>query len=135
MALAMGSIPQLGTLLNCDALLVYTEVSEAFKKRDEIKAILADHLLTGTSEKWLDILQKADIWCADVMDWDNLMKHEGFTSLDMLQSVTMSDGFSYRTTRSPIRIDGELLTSPKGSPKLGEDNAAIINELIKGNNA
>ena len=130
MALAMGSIPQLGTLLGCNALLAYTEVSEAFHKRDEIKAILAAHLQTGTSEQWLDILQKADIWCADVMDWDNLTKHEGFTSLDMLQNVTMSDGFSYRTTRSPIRIDGELLTSPKGSPKLGEDNKAIINELI-----
>lgn len=130
-ALAMGSIPQLGTLLACDAMLVYTDVAEVFHKRDEIKAILADHLLSGTSEKWLDILQKADIWCADVMDWDNLMQHEGFTSLDMLQNVTMIDGFSYQTTRSPIRIDGEIFTSPKGSPKLGEDNEAIINQLIK----
>jgi CoA:oxalate CoA-transferase len=129
-ALAMGSIPQLGALLNCDALLAYTDVAEAFHKRDEIKAILAGHLLSGTSEKWLDILQKADIWCADVMDWDNLMQHEGFTSLNMLQNVTMSDGFNYRTTRSPIRIDGEIFTSPKGSPKLGEDNEDIINQLI-----
>ncbi|RKR84369.1 crotonobetainyl-CoA:carnitine CoA-transferase CaiB-like acyl-CoA transferase [Mucilaginibacter gracilis] len=130
MALAMGSIPQLGTLLGCDALLPYTDVAEAFHKRDEIKAILAGHLLSGTSQKWLDILQKADIWCAEVLSWDKLMAHEGFTTLDMLQQVTMSDGFNYRTTRSPIRIDGELLTSPKGSPKLGEDNQTIIQQLI-----
>ncbi|MEO6521948.1 MAG: CaiB/BaiF CoA-transferase family protein [Mucilaginibacter sp.] len=130
MALAMGSIPQLGTLLGCEAMLVYTDVSEAFHKRDEIKAILANHLLTNTTDHWLDILQKADIWCADVLTWDKLMQHEGFTSLDMLQNVIMSDGFKYQTTRSPIRIDGELFTSPKGSPKLGEDNATIINQLI-----
>jgi CoA:oxalate CoA-transferase len=130
MALAMGSIPQLGTLLSCNAMLAYTDVSQAFHKRDEIKAILANHLLTNTTEHWLDILQKADIWCADVLSWDKLMQHEGFTSLDMLQNVSMSDGFQYQTTRSPIRIDGEIFTSTKGSPKLGEDNTAIINQLI-----
>lgn len=129
MALAMGSIPQLGSLLGCDALLSYTEVAQAFHLRDEIKAILAAHLLTGTTEKWLDILQQADIWCADVLTWDKLMQHDGFKALDMIQEVSMSDGFKYRTTRCPIRIDGELLISPKGSPKLGQDNADIINHL------
>ncbi|EHQ30595.1 CaiB/BaiF CoA transferase family protein [Mucilaginibacter paludis] len=129
-ALAMGSIPQLGTLLGCDPLLVYTDVASAFHLRDEIKAILANHLLTGTTEQWLGILQKADIWCADVLTWDTLMQHDGFKALNMLQQVEMSDGFTYRTTRCPISIDGELLTSAKGSPKLGEDNAAIINDLI-----
>jgi len=129
-ALAMGSIPQLGTLLGCDALLVYTDVAEAFNKRDEIKAILAAHLLKGTNEQWLGILQAADIWCAEVLAWDQLMQQEGFKVLDMLQEVDMSDGFKYQTTRSPIRIDGEVLKSSKGSPKLGEDNEHIISQLI-----
>ena len=130
MALAMGSIPQLGTLLGCNELLKYKDVAEAFDKRDEIKAILAAHLLTNTNAYWLDILQKADIWCAEVLTWDELMQNEGFKVLDMIQEVTMSDDFKYRTTRSPIRIDGELLTSAKGSPKLGEDNQQIITELL-----
>jgi CoA:oxalate CoA-transferase len=130
MALAMGSIPQLGKLLGCDALLVYTDGAETFDKRDEIKAILATHLLTSTNEHWLDILQKADIWCAEVLTWDKLMEQEGFKVLNMLQEVKMSDGYKYKTTRSPITIDGELLTSPKGSPKLGEDNEQIISQLI-----
>jgi CoA:oxalate CoA-transferase len=130
MALAMGSIPQLGGLLGCDTLLAYADIAEAFNKRDEIKAILAEHLLTNTNEYWLNILQKADIWCAEVLNWDQLMQHEGFKVLDILQEVQMSDGYKYRTTRSPITIDGEIFTSPKGSPKLGEDNDTITTELI-----
>lgn len=130
MALAMGSIPQLGSLLSCDALLAYTDVAEAFHKRDEIKAILAAHLLTNTTGHWLGILLKADIWCAEVLSWDKLMQEEGFKVLDMIQEVALSDGYTYRTTRSPITIDGELFTSSKGSPKLGEDNATITNQLI-----
>jgi crotonobetainyl-CoA:carnitine CoA-transferase CaiB-like acyl-CoA transferase len=106
-------------------------VASAFHLRDEIKAILAAHLQTNTTEHWLEILQKADIWCAEVMNWDTLMQNEGFKVLDMIQEVSMNDGFKYRTTRSPIRIDGELLKSAKGSPKLGQDNEAIINELTK----
>jgi CoA:oxalate CoA-transferase len=131
MALAMGSIPQLGTLLSCNALLVYTDVAQAFHQRDEIKAILASHLQTNTTEHWLQILQAADIWCAEVMNWDTLMQHDGFKVLDMIQEVQMSDGFKYRTTRSPIRMDGALFTSTKGSPKLGHDNDKIITELSK----
>lgn len=129
MALAMGSIPQLGELLNCEPLLAYIDAGEAFHKRDEIKAKLATHLLTNTTAYWLDILQKADIWCAEVLTWYKLMQNEGFKVLDMIQEVTMTDGFKYRTTRSPIRIDGELLTSPKGSPKLGQDNEAILKQF------
>lgn len=130
LALAMGSITQLGELLQCTPLLAYTEVASAFILRDEIKAILAEHLRTNTTGYWLEILQKADIWCAEVLSWDKLMQEEGFRVLDMIQEVTMNDGYTYKTTRSPIRIDGELLTSAKGSPKLGEDNDKITAQLI-----
>jgi CoA:oxalate CoA-transferase len=129
MALAMGSIPQLGSLLSCKPLLAYTDLGDAFHLRDEIKAHLAQHLLPDTTEHWLNILQQADIWCADVLTWDNLMQTEGFKVLDMIQEVTMEDGFKYRTTRYPIRIDGELFTAAKGSPKLGQDNQTILNQL------
>lgn len=130
LALAMGSIPGLGKLLNCEDLLKYTDIIDAFDKRDEIKAILATHLLLATTEKWLSILEPADIWCADVLNWQELMEHDGFKVLNMIQEVEMLDGYKYKTTRCPIRIDGELLTSSKGSPKLGQDNQNIIKELI-----
>jgi crotonobetainyl-CoA:carnitine CoA-transferase CaiB-like acyl-CoA transferase len=51
----------------------------------------------------------------------------------MLQEVEMNDGYRYRTTRCPIRMDGELLLSGKGSPKLGQDNERIINQFINVN--
>jgi len=133
LSLAMGSIPVLGKLLGCAKLLDYTDVMEAYSKRDEIKDILAEHLLTGSTAHWLSILEPADIWCAEVFNWDTLMAHDGFKSLNMLQEVEMADGYQYQTTRCPIRIDGELLTSAKGSPKLGQDNHQIkefINQNI-----
>ena len=130
LALAMGAIPMIGDLIGCDDLLKYTEKESWFTQRDEIKKILADHLSTDTTEKWLSILEPADIWCANIMDWDTLFAQDGFKALQMIQKVTMGDGFSYETTRCPIKIDGELLTSPLGSPALGEHTESILNELI-----
>lgn len=129
-ALAMGSIPVLAVLLDCKEMEVFGHPMQAFDQRDEIKKILAAHLRTRTTESWLSILEPADIWCSDVLNWKQLMEHEGFKSLNMLQEVSMTDGYQYQTTRCPIRIDGELLVSSKGSPKLGQDNESIINQFV-----
>lgn len=129
-ALAMGSIPVLARLLECTAMECFTDPAEAFDKRDEIKAILADHLLTRTTESWLAVLEPADIWCSDVLNWKQLMEHDGFKALNMIQEVEMTDGYRYQTTRCPIRIDGELMVSTKGSPKLGQDNEKIMSQFI-----
>lgn len=129
LALAMGSIPVLAELLQCDALLQFPQ--NKFELRDEIKNILANHLLTQNTDFWLNILEPADIWCAKVLNYQELFAEEGFKVLDFTQKVEMLDGYSYQTTRCPIKIDGEYFTSTKGSPKLGQDNERIIKEFIE----
>jgi CoA:oxalate CoA-transferase len=129
-ALAMGRVPQLGELLGCLPLLDYQDPATWFTERDRIKAVLAGHLETGTTTHWLSILEPADIWCADVLDWRRLFQHDGFKVLGMVQRVRRGNGTTYQTTRCPIRIDGQGLYSEKGSPDLGEDTDRITRELI-----
>lgn len=129
LALAMGSIPHLGNLLSCDGLKEFSDGEQAFVQRDAIKNILAEHLATADTAHWLVILEAADIWCADVLSWDRLLAHDGFKALDMIQQVSMGDGFGYGTTRCAIRIDGAPIFSERGSPKLGEHNQKIMEEL------
>jgi CoA:oxalate CoA-transferase len=130
LALAMGSVLQLGELLGCEALLDYQDPATWFTERDRIKAILASHLETRTTAHWFSVLEPADIWCADVLDWKRLLQHDGFKVLGMLQTVRRRSGTVYQTTRCPIRIDGQRLYSEKGSPDLGEDTDRITTELM-----
>lgn len=130
LAIAMASIPKLGELLSCNALLDYPEPASWFEQRDEIKAILAEHLACRPTADWLAVLEPADIWCADVLDWRRLRAHEGYDVLAMEQTVRKGDGFEYRTTRCPIRINGEKLYSDRGSPDIGEHNEAIREEFF-----
>ncbi|HRO45733.1 CaiB/BaiF CoA-transferase family protein [Agriterribacter sp.] len=127
-ALAMGSIPLLGQLLQCDLLCSYDQPSEWFNKRDEIKLILKDHLLTKSTKEWLHVLEPADIWCSDVFDYNTLLKSEGYTVLDMEQQV-FSGNKKIKTTRCPVRVDGKVLKSAKGAPALGEHTLAIEKEF------
>ena len=129
LALAMGSIPALGKLLRCPALLPYADRESWFTQRDEIKAILAEHLQARTTAEWLSILEPADVWCADVFTWSRLLDHEGFKVLKMTQEVRLPSGAAFMTTRCPIRIDGTILTSATGSPRVGDHTAAITQEF------
>ncbi len=129
LALAMISIPQLGALIGCQALVTYNDPKRWFGERDEIKAILAEHLREKTTDAWLAILEPADVWCADVFTWPRLRAHAGFQTLGMTQVVSRANGASLETTRCPIRIDGQLLTSARGAPGVGEDTTTIRVEL------
>ena len=124
-ALAMTNISVLASLLNCEPLKQFSSSAEWFRKRDEIKRILADHLIDGTSAAWLHILENADVWCAPVFDYERLVKEEGYRILQMEITVKTSRGVSVKTTRCPFRIDGNFLVSERGAPALGEHNNTI----------
>jgi CoA:oxalate CoA-transferase len=129
LALAMGSVTQLGELLECAPLLAYGDPQTWFTQRDEIKEHLAQHLRARPTADWLSRLETADYWCADVLTWPRLIEHEAFQVLRMTQTVRRPNGATLETTRCPIRIDGARLTSPLGAPQVGEHNQEIAREF------
>ena len=129
LALAMGSVVQLGTLLECPALAAYTDPQTWFTARDEIKRTLAAHLASRSTSDWLSRLEPAGYWCADVLTWPELMSREAFQVLDMVQEVRCRGGSMLRTTRCPIRIDGEVFKSAMPAPVVGEHTVRILEEF------
>lgn len=128
-AIAMTPLGKLRDLLGLAALDAYADPKSWFSHRDAIKRILAGHLATQPAAHWLAILEPADIWCARVLTWPELMENEGFKVLDMLQTVTRDDGVSILTTRMPLRIDGKRPQTRRAAPKIGEQSAAIRAEF------
>ena len=128
-AIAMTPLPQLGGLLNLDSIKNLHDQKEWFTKRDEIKKNIGDWIEKETTEHWLSILEPADIWCAKVLDWETMVKHDGFKILDMVQRIQRDDGLNIETLRCPIKIDGEIFKSSKAAPKIGNDNNNIKKEF------
>jgi len=129
LALAMGSVTRLGELLGCSQLAEYADPQSWFERRDDIKRILAEHLRMKTTAHWLAILEPADVWCSDVLTWQRLVEHPAFKALDMVQEVHSRDGSVLRTTRCPIRIDGEIYKNASGAPRVGQHTDDISREF------
>jgi crotonobetainyl-CoA:carnitine CoA-transferase CaiB-like acyl-CoA transferase len=130
LAVAMTPLDRVRDLLELPALTPYVDDRKSwFTARDEIKRLIAERLATKTTAEWLELLEPADLWCAKVLEWPELLDSEGFKALDMLQTVNRDDGVSILTTRSPLRIDGVRSRTTRAAPLIGEQSASIRKEF------
>jgi crotonobetainyl-CoA:carnitine CoA-transferase CaiB-like acyl-CoA transferase len=130
LALAMTpSLERLASLLGLAGLeRWFNDPRQAMRDRDAIKSVIAAGVRAKGTAHWLALLQPADIWCAEVLDWPGLMASDAFRRLKMVQHISGPTA-SLDTLRGPLRIDGETLTSPRAAPDLGQDRETIIQEF------
>ncbi|MBX6320419.1 MAG: CoA transferase [Rhodospirillaceae bacterium] len=130
LAVAMTPLHRLQELLGMPELAPFAADPRAgFTRRDEIKRLIAARLARQTTDHWLSILEPADIWCAKVLQWPEMLASDGFRALDMLQRVTREDGVGIDTTRVPLRFDGERPRTSRAAPRIGAHTAAIKAEF------
>ncbi len=126
LAIAMAPVDRLGDLVGCPELAQMRDPASWWSDRARIERLLAAALGRRTTDAWLETLDAADVWCAPVLTLEQLLEHPGFAAIEMTQQVERpprvagEQGVSLTTTRSPIRIDGEVLTSRRAAPRLGE---------------
>jgi len=131
LAIAMNPVDKIGRLLGLSELEAMADPQLWWDRQEEIEEILAERLSTATTQEWLDVLDAEDVWCAPVLTLEQLVAHDGFASLDMVQTISRdgAPGTTLRTTRSPLRVDGRTLTSSTPSPRLGEHTEAVRAEF------
>jgi len=131
--LAIAMVPdlkKLTALMQCPGLEPFFDDSDALlRQRDAIKGVLDTHIRTRTTAAWLKILQPADIWCSEVLDWPTLMGTPAFAQLDLVQALSRADAPLLNSLRNPLRLDGATLKSDRAAPTLGADTQTICTEF------
>jgi crotonobetainyl-CoA:carnitine CoA-transferase CaiB-like acyl-CoA transferase len=132
LAIAMTpSLQRLAELMQIEGLAgYYNDPKAAMAQRDAIKAIIAASVKQRSTGDWLAILQPADIWCSEVLDWPSLLENEAFKTLDFHQLIRRSDDITLNALRPPIRINGQTLKSDRAAPMLGEHSHAVFSDLL-----
>lgn len=132
LALAMMPLAELAQSLDLPALQSYAQTpGSEFSQRDDIRRLIAAHTRQRTTAQWLDVLRPADVWCAEVLDWPALLSQQAFQELGMLQQVRSADGTTLRTTRSPLRFDGQRLgASMAAAPAIGQHTQDVMAEFL-----
>ena len=128
-SISMTPVPKLGELLKLESIQQYTDQATWFTKRDEIKKLIGDLIVTNTTQNWLDILEPAGVWCSEVLEWDKMIEHEGFKVIDMLQRIKRFDGLDIETLRCPIRFNNEVYKSEIAAPLIGQHTEQISKEF------
>ncbi|GAA5204700.1 CaiB/BaiF CoA-transferase family protein [Microbacterium jejuense] len=133
LSIAMNPVPLLGELLQLPELVALTDPESWWEQRGRIETLIADRLRSASTASWLAVLDAADIWCAPLQTMDQLIEHEGFRAIDMVQTLGREESDGVRTTvtttRLPIRVDGERLWGTDAGPVLGADTDQVRAEL------
>ena len=91
----MTPISKLVSLLDLEALRPFADHPDSwFTARDDIKILLAGHFKTRPTSDWLAIFEPADVWAAKVLTWPELLDDDGFSALELLQTVNRFGGLS-----------------------------------------
>jgi len=129
LALAMTPLPRLQEVMGLAALGPWRDRPEAwFTDRDSIRAVIAAEIALQPLAHWLALFEPADLWCAPVMDWPQLLAHPAFQRLGLIQDLE-SPGRSLRTIGAPLRIDGTRPSSTRPAPRVDEHGTAIRTEF------
>ncbi|WP_350275542.1 CoA transferase [Kribbella sp. HUAS MG21] len=94
-------------------------------ERDVVEEWVGERLVLGKTAEWVEVLGRAGIECAPLRTLDEVIASEEFRAIGMTQEVVRpaaaAGGTPLRltTTRSPIRIDGEVLRNGRAAPRLG----------------
>jgi crotonobetainyl-CoA:carnitine CoA-transferase CaiB-like acyl-CoA transferase len=129
LAIAMGDLLLLGRIIDVD-LSKYSDKKTWFTGRAAIRKILRKKITTQNSDYWIKLLRENGMWCEKVLNYNDLNSKTFMDDLQLKQTVKNSAGKTMVTTRSPIKIDGDILSATKAAPKVGEDNEAIQKQFL-----
>ena len=128
LAMAMESLEYLTKTLQIPQIKPL--IQDGFTHRAAIMEAIAGALKKQNTADWLAIFEPADIWCAAVQDYHAFTAHEGYKVMQLEQEIKFADGKKLKTTRCPIRIDGQIFGSTLPGPEVGAHNQFIEENII-----
>jgi crotonobetainyl-CoA:carnitine CoA-transferase CaiB-like acyl-CoA transferase len=129
MAISMNSLSDLGELLELPRLAEYDTPELAYSKRDEVKQLIQERVLTNTTEHWLTLLATRDMWCAKVQDFEDLMTDPQVAHNDLIQTIEHPVAGAVRVIGIPIRFSETPGTIRLNPPRVGEHNDEVLGSL------
>ncbi len=130
LALAMNSLGVLGELLDLPDVASYEGNPQgAFNDRDTIKKRLEGRLATRTTNEWLELLAKRDVWCAPVNDFESLFNDPQVQAAEIVTTVDQPKSGPLKVIRTPISMSATPPSIRRPNPAVGEHNQEILREL------
>lgn len=94
-----------------------------------VRSALGERLATRTTDEWLEVLLAADIWCAQLNDYDAVVADPQVHHNDMLLALDHPTAGPVRVVGPPIRFGGHSSADHRPAPTLGEHTHDVLTRV------
>src|SRR6266568_3179670 len=126
LALAMGSLAVVGEVLDLPELAEYDTPERAWADRDDVYRMIAARLPEGTTQEWLDLLGKRDVWAAPVQTFDQVVEDPQVAHNEWLATVEYPGAGELRVVGVPFRFSETPGTIRLGPPTVGQHTDEVL---------
>jgi crotonobetainyl-CoA:carnitine CoA-transferase CaiB-like acyl-CoA transferase len=91
-------------------------------------AVLTEAFRTRTTDEWLSALQAADILCARVSSYDDVMRHPQVAANGMLAEVVHPPHGTIRMPGFPVDSVAANALAHRPAPRCGEHTRQVLHE-------
>jgi crotonobetainyl-CoA:carnitine CoA-transferase CaiB-like acyl-CoA transferase len=125
------SLVQMATLAEALSVPVLADIedSQAFARREEIAALVAEALAARSNAEWEEILTRYKIWHAPVNHYAGVVNDPQVRHNGSFVTVTGATGAPVTLVNHPIRYDGQAAEIRLTPQPLGAQSKEILAEL------
>lgn len=127
--IAMSPWDKMITALEDETLEEYNDPQVLFDKRDEIYYRIEAITKTKTTEEWLDIMLKLDLWVSKVNDQEDVEHDPQVVHNKTFVDIEHPKAGKLKVTNIPFKMSETPGKISRPSPLLGEHGPEILKEL------
>lgn len=128
-AIAMAPLDSLAELLDLPDLATYDGPREIFEDRDEIKRQIEAETRTYETAKLLELLLEADIWVAEVNDFEEMAADPQVQHNEMVVELDHPQVGTFETTGLPVSFSETPAEITSPPPLVGQHTSEVLRDI------
>lgn len=110
-------------------LAQYDNPQILFDERDKVYGELQKRLLTKTTDEWLEIMLALDVWCAPVLQQNQVEHDPQVQHLNAFTEIEHPKAGKVKVTNIPIQMSRTPGSIRRPAPLLGQHSSEILRDL------
>ncbi|WP_395309241.1 CoA transferase [Mycobacterium sp. AMU20-3851] len=128
-AVSYSEMPVLAEVFGDERFLAFDAERDGFTCRDDISALVAEHLLTDTAAHWLAVLSAAGVWVGPVYDYPQMRADPQVRHNRSFVEYTHPTEGDVATPGFAFRLSGQPQQVYRPAPLNGQHTDEILREL------
>ncbi|MET4575984.1 CaiB/BaiF CoA transferase family protein [Ottowia thiooxydans] len=106
----------------------FKDLSGRIAHRQELVALLEERMTRRPRNEWLALFEAADIICAPINDYSEVVTSPAFISANLRETVRHPEAGDLMFARTPLRAVGEKTPARRPAPLVGEHTQEVLQE-------